>query len=109
MTERADKRETAALGALVFAAVAPLAYVTQRVYERARYGTVDPSLILQSTHVDYLWRIAIATWWAGACAIVVALLFRNRSTEARSRAGRRIGIAALAFAALAVVLAWSSP
>jgi hypothetical protein len=92
-----------ALAGLVFAVAAPAIYVAQRVYQRARSGEVDPALILESTHVDYLWRVAVATWCAGACALVVVLW---RGDERRPLA---LAWGAVLGAALVALLAWRYP
>jgi hypothetical protein len=106
-TERSEPRRALALAALVFGLTAPLTYVLQRVYERARVGVVDPTLILRSTHVDYLWRVGVATWWAGTCALVTWLTWRER--PAGPAATRRLAWAAVVAGALVALLAWRRP
>jgi hypothetical protein len=103
-TSKSPPRERIALAAIAFAATAPITYAMQRVVEVARSGRHDPSLILVSSHVDYLWRILIATWWGGACALFV---YARSSTRAASHA-RRWARVALALSAVVVVasVAW---
>ena len=80
-TKPADgRRSPIARGAFVFSVVAPATYVALRLYEIARTGHVDPSLILRSTHVGYLWRIAIATWWGLTCAFIAHRLPAKAAT-----------------------------
>lgn len=101
------RREAVALGALVFATVAPAAYVAQRLYERARGGAVDPSLILTSNHVDYLWRIAIASWFAGLCALYAGYLVLGG--RLRDRWAAQLLPIATVIAALVALLSWRLP
>jgi hypothetical protein len=96
------RAERVALGALIFAVVAPACYVAQRLYEIARVGRVDPSLILRMSHVDYLWRATIACWFAGVCAclaVVAAPAIRARS----------IAIASVTIGAVVLCLAFVLP
>jgi hypothetical protein len=76
-------RSGVALAALAFAATAPGCYMAQRVYEIARIGRVDPSLVLLSSHVDFLWRCAIASWFGGICGLFVALVLTRRAELSR--------------------------
>src|SRR5262245_13574133 len=94
--------ERVALGALVFAACAPLFYMAQRAYEIARVGRVDPSLIMRTSHVDLLWRAAIAVWFAGvsACLVVVGV----PGLRARS-----VAIASVVVGAVVLCLAFVIP
>ena len=101
------RRSRVALAALVFALTAPLTYVLVRVYERTRVGVFDPALVLRSTHVDYLWRAAIATWWGVTCALVVWLALR--SPKAPARLTPLLAAVGLAAGALVAVLAWLRP
>jgi hypothetical protein len=96
-----------AVAALVFALTAPLTYALVRVYERARVGVFDPALVLRSTHVDYLWRAAIASWWGATCALVVWLALRSRAAPASL--ATRLAAAGLAAGAVVAVLAWLRP
>jgi phosphotransferase system glucose/maltose/N-acetylglucosamine-specific IIC component len=106
-THQASQRSSRwALAALVFAATAPAAYVAQRLYQRARSGEIDPSLILMSTHVDYLWRVAVATWIGGVAALL-AVAWQARVEERASAA--TIAWIAVACAAATALLAWRFP
>jgi hypothetical protein len=99
-----ELRRKLAVGAVAFAATAPATYMLHRVYERLRAGTVDPSLILLSTHVDFLWRVAVATWVGGLAALAAT----HRLTDPARRARSLAGIAA-ALAALVALVAWRLP
>jgi hypothetical protein len=102
-TQASDERRRRAAGAaVVFALVAPISYVALRLYEIARSGHVDPSLILKSTHVSYLWRVAIATWWALGCAFIAY-------GQGAKMSPRRAGSAAVALGALVIALAFAYP
>lgn len=96
-TARDDRRRRGAAAAAAFAVIAPITYVGLRLFELARSGHVDPSLILRSTHVGYLWRVTIATWWALTCAFVV--YGRGWSAPAR-----RIGVVAASLTAIVALL-----
>jgi len=107
MTDRSRRR--LAVAALVLSLTAPATYMAQRLYERARHGPVDPSLILMSTHVDYLWRIAVATWWGGCCALLSWLWLRRRDDAGCDDWARRTAAAIVASAAVVTWLAWRLP
>lgn len=57
--------------ALAFAVVAPVAYLVQRVVERAITGIDDPLLVLRQVHTAFYWRCATAAWWGAIAAILV--------------------------------------
>lgn len=69
-----SNRGALARGALVFAVVAPATYMALLLYGRWRAkAVVDPSLIILASHVGFLWRVAIASWfgavWAGVWVV----------------------------------------
>lgn len=100
-----SRRVVLAYGGLVFALAAPLAYIAQRLYGRLRApGVVNPAIILRSSHVEYYWRVAVATWFAVAVAILIADRLARRERPGRAwTAGSTISIA------LCVLLAWLYP
>ena len=107
-----ERRRRVARAAIVFALVAPISYVLLRLYEIARSGHVDPSLILRSTHVGYLWRVAIASWWALTCALSFYGLARGsggRRAGARLLSPRRLGAIAILLAIVVVVVSFAYP
>ena len=103
MNRATSKNDRLALGALVFALAAPIGYIAQRAYEIARVGRIDPSLVLKTTHIDYLWRAAIALWFGGLCALFATTLLKSASWPQRlARASLPIGL-------LVLVAAWLLP
>ena len=82
--QRGELQERRAFGALVFAVVAPATYMLMRLYELARHGRSDVSLIIASNHVGYFWRVSIAAWFALTCALIA---IRARGPR---HAGRRL-------------------
>jgi len=107
VARRRDLRARAlAMAGIAFAFTAPLTYVVERVLERLRAPAVDPGLILVSTHMAFVWRAVVATWFGCAAAALVFLSQRDGETMA-PRAPRLmaalaglalvIGIVALAF------------
>ena len=92
-----------AFGALVFALTAPLGYIAQRSYEIARVGRIDPSLVLKTTHIDYLWRAVVALWFGGLCALLATAVLDRNSWSAR------LGPASIAIGLLVLVTAWLLP
>ena len=65
-------RERVAAWGLAFAFVAPMAYLVQRLFERARGGPGDPLGVVREAHTAFYWRAAIAVWLAAAVATLVA-------------------------------------
>jgi len=100
-----SRRLVIAYAGLVFAMVAPVAYVAQRLYGRYRApGVINPAMIIASTHVAYYWRVAVATWFGVAVAILVA-----RPLAWQARSARAWTIASVLSMALCVALAWLYP
>lgn len=87
-----------ARGALVFAVVAPLAYLAQRLFERWQGGPGDPLGVVVEVHTAFYWRAATALWLA---VVAAALAARGR---AEPDAGHPFAIAA-GFTALVLALA----
>ena len=99
-----SRRMELAFGGLVFAVAAPVAYVAQRLYGRLRApGVVNPAIILRSSHVEYYWRVAVATWFAVAVAILVAPRLARRDVDRAWTVGSALSVV------LCVVLAWLYP
>ena len=92
-----------AFGALVFALTAPLGYIAQRSYEIARVGRIDPSLVLKTTHIDYLWRAVIALWFGGLCALLATAVLQ------RDPWSSRLGPASVVIGLIFLVTAWLLP
>ena len=100
------RRVVLAYGGLVFAVAAPIAYVAQRLYGRFRAtGVVNPAIILRTSHVEYYWRVAVATWFAVAVAILIA----GRLAGREGGPGRLWTAASGVSVILCVVLAWLYP
>jgi hypothetical protein len=99
------RRGAASQAAAVFALVAPTSYAALRLYEIARTGAIDPSLILLSSHVGYLWRIVIASWWAATCAFIA---YGRAQTQPMWNLGRWVR-ASLVIAALLIVVSFAFP
>lgn len=99
-----SRRMELAYGGLLFAVAAPLAYVAQRLYGRLRApGVVNPAIILRSSHVEYYWRVAVATWFAVAIAILFAPRLAHRDVDRVWTVGSVVSVV------LCVVLAWLYP
>lgn len=77
------RRQALARAALVFALVAPVSYSALRLYEIGRGGAVDPSLIMRSTHLGYLWRVIVASWWGITCAAIAFWRASSRTSPAK--------------------------
>lgn len=104
--EREARRGRIALAGLAFALTAPTTYFLERGYEVLRVGRIDPSLILQSSNVDYFWRLIIASWWGGATALGVYLLPGGTLHEGLRR---KLSIGALLLGALWIAVAVAVP
>lgn len=77
-TEGDDSRSRAlAFAGLFFACLAPLTYGILRAIERARAPLVDPGQILASTHMAFIWRTAVATWFGFITAGVAYVVVRS--------------------------------
>jgi hypothetical protein len=90
-----------ARGALAFAVAAPLVYVALRLVERLHEGGASPGSIVRTSHTAYFWRAAVAVWWGGLVALVVAA---RASGDGRVVPLARAGAALLGAAALLAVL-----
>ncbi|MBX3270405.1 MAG: hypothetical protein KF729_09105 [Sandaracinaceae bacterium] len=101
------ERAAAALAAACFGLAAPLAYVGQRLFERARGGVADPTLILWEAHTAFYWRAGTAAWWAGVIAIGVYALARRRAPT--ERVTRALAVALVPIAIALVVVTWWYP
>jgi hypothetical protein len=71
-----SRRERLARAGLVFAVVAPLAYLAQRLFERGQGGVGDPLAIVREAHVAFYWRASIAAWWGGVAAALASSIPR---------------------------------
>lgn len=98
-----ERRRRAARSAVVFALMAPVTYAALRLYEIARAGHVDPTLILRSTHIGYVWRAAIAAWWALTCAFVLY------GFDLRPARVKRTTAIAAALTALVTIMSFAFP
>lgn len=98
-----SQRARLAFGALVFAVTAPFGYIAQRAYEIARVGRIDPSLVLKTTHIDYLWRGTIAFWFGGLCALLAMAVL------ARDAWFRRLGPISIVIGLMVLLTAWLLP
>jgi len=106
MTDSA--RQRLAVASLVFALAAPLAYVTQRIYERARGAIVSPFLLVRDLHVGYFYRVAIAVFVGGAIAAIAQRVLE--ASDARpERVGRRLGLAAYLITAIVFFISLRFP
>ncbi len=104
------RRAAVSLAGLLFAVVAPLTYLAQRMYERFRSAAIDPGLILASTHTSFYWRSAIAVWFAATCAAIAYRGWRADLAEKRGEMLARTIAAALAAGAVVFfVAAWLLP
>jgi hypothetical protein len=102
---RDEHAHALARAGLTFALVAPLTYLVERVLERLRAPAVDPGLILASTHMAFVWRSIVATWFGGAAAALVFLAQREGRAPALNRHRWMSALAALALVAGIVALA----
>ena len=66
-----ELRRGIARGGLVFGAATPLAYVVQRLFERARGGPGDPLGVVRELHTAFYWRASVAVWLGVIAAILV--------------------------------------
>ncbi|MCB9603839.1 MAG: hypothetical protein H6721_16255 [Sandaracinus sp.] len=64
-------RARLARACLAFGFAAPLAYVLQRLLERATGVPVDPLAVVREVHTAYYWRCFTAVFWGGVAAFVV--------------------------------------
>lgn len=103
-TKRSERRAALALTAAAMGALAPLAYLAQRLYERARTGPIDPTLILRESHTAFYWRAGAAAWWAGVAAIAIYAWSVRR--EAPERASRLLRLAVAPLVLAIALLAW---
>lgn len=103
MPTKPTKRSSAALAAAAFGVAAPVAYLGQRLYERARAGPIDPLLVLREAHTAFYWRAGTAAWWAGLVAIAVYVVASRRDDAPAARAMR---LAVLPIAVAVAVIAW---
>lgn len=104
MATKRSSEAARALAAAAFGVVAPIAYLGQRLYERARSGPIDPLLVLRDAHTAFYWRACTALWWAGlATLFVYAWAARRDAPESAARA-LRLAVAPLALAI--AVVAW---
>ena len=92
-----------ARAALVFAATAPVFYLAQRLFERARGGPGDPLGVVRELHTAFYWRASAAVWLAATVASLVALAPQGVARELRP--GSPLGTALLLAVAL---VAWAA-
>ncbi len=74
-----------AVGGLVFAVVGPVFYIALRLYSLARAGHVDPRLVVSANHLGFIWRSAIAGWFACVCAVIAAIVVARSTNEPAGR------------------------
>ncbi len=67
-------RTSCALAGLIFAVAAPALYITLRLYGLARSGHVDPRLVVSARHMGFVWRCAVAGWFACVCAAIATVI-----------------------------------
>lgn len=103
-TRRSDRRAALALTAAAFGGLAPVAYVAQRLYERARGGPIDPTLVLRESHTAFYWRACTAAWWAGIAAIAIYAWAARRDPPEGGVRRLRLAVAPLVLAV--ALLAW---
>ncbi len=65
------RRSALAFAAMVFALVAPVTYIAERLLEHLRGEAGDPRMVLATLHTVFYWRVAVALWWGGVVAILV--------------------------------------
>jgi hypothetical protein len=107
---RGARRSAWALASLVFAAVAPLAYVVQRVAEKLSGHGQDPLLLVFELRTAFYWRATIATWWGGlALAVAVALLTRPGAVRWHGAVAAALGVVVPAVLVLGAVASWVWP
>ena len=99
-------REALSVASLAFGVVTPIAYVVQRLVERAVSGPVDPTMVLREAHTSFYWRCLTSAWWGGVAAVVAwwLVVAGGRSLDARHR-----WWVATAFALGMVFIAWRHP
>ncbi|MGE0784219.1 MAG: hypothetical protein AB7S26_00925 [Sandaracinaceae bacterium] len=102
-----DRRTALATAAAAFSLTAPIAYVTQRLYEVARSGPIDPLSVLRDAHTAFYWRALTATWWAGLIAILVYATVIRRGASERSL--RALAWVSLPLAVLVTLVAYGWP
>ncbi len=100
-----DRRSTQALAGLAFGLGSLVAYIVQRLIDRALAGDVDPLSMLRQTHVAYFWRASTAAFWGGLAALVVLALGARRLPALGPRAAWTVAVVVALFA----VLAWIFP
>lgn len=102
-----QRRIRLALAALAFGPAATVAYLAQRLVDRARGSAVDPLSMLDEPHVAFYWRCVISLWWGGFAALAAyALSARKRRVE---RAIAWLALAAIPVGVLHVTLSWLLP
>lgn len=108
VVHRESTRSSAlALAGLAFALAAPSSYLLQRIFERLRGGTFDPSLIVQEPTATFYWRFGIASWSGGVVAIA-AFAYAHRTTFT-DRARRLWTIALISLPLFWAFLTWRFP
>ena len=105
MIERLPSRSAAAVASLAFTVGSLFSYTAVRLYELGRSGPVDPSLILMSAHAAYPWRVLVATWAGGFCALAALIMLGTELPASRRRRLARLGVLASALAALLLAAA----
>jgi hypothetical protein len=100
------QRARACFAAACFALFATLAYLAQRLVDRASGVAYDPLAMVSEPHVAFYWRAATATFWGGLFAIAAWALAGRVSPE---RAVRIVAILSVPVGVLHVTLSWLFP
>jgi hypothetical protein len=101
-----ERRTSAGIASLVFGVLCPCVYLIERLFERLRSGSTNPSLIISEVHAAFYWRCTLAVWFSG---LVVWLMIRNRSAADPRQAPGWIIPCLLAVAPLAILWALRFP
>ena len=99
-------KSRACLASACFAIGATLAYLVQRLIDRAVGDGYDPLAMVAEPHVAFYWRAATATFWGGLFAIAGYAL---AGRVAPARAVRVVAILSVPVGALHVTLSWLFP
>lgn len=100
-----NRRQAAAMAALIFGVTASFTYLMERLYERLRAGRRDPRLILGEAHAMFYWRAFLAAWWGSVIAVIAYRLL----VASDRRNPRWLAILSLALFPIAILWAWRLP
>ncbi len=101
------RRLRVCVAAMAFASVAPVAYLVQRLLDRARGVAFDPTSVVSEPHVAFYWRCAIAAWWGGLAALTAhAIAGRGGSPD---RWAWWLALAAAPVGVVHAALSWLFP